>query len=423
MNTSNKAPPRRWVVIFTWMFVSSYGFILLQYTGFLLPSMTEDLGLSPSEQGWLGLPRALGSGLGGGLLAIPAAWVFSRFRPKPLTFVCLLIGAGVAFFQGLVPSFPVLVLASVAYAGASIAIQPAGVLLIRQWFPTREVVLVNALGGLVYIIGSVGFIFMPSALYLLNDSWRIIYFASGVASLAMPLVWLVLGRERITPRYDAEMRSQESNPLRAILRYKELWIIGLGQLGAGISFSAHSTFWPSYMLDRYDTSLLATSTAMALGAVFSLIAGIGVAVLVMRVGRKRQILLPIGIILALVSVPQLLTGFYPAQVMFQSVNATGLSIFSIIVIAIPFELPGIKPREIAVALAFLQTTLFIGSSFGPILAGVVQEVTNDLQTGLMVTGFAPVLMTVAAMLLPRRLDLVTADAEPVQACTPTQEDR
>ena len=90
--------------------------------------------------------------------------------------------------------------------------------------------------------------------------------------------------------------------------------------------------------------------------------------------------------------------------------------------AIPFELPGIRPREIAVAIAFLQTTLFIGSGFGSVLAGVVQEATGDLQMGLMVTGLFPVLMTVAAILLPRRLDLVTAEAAPVQACTPTQED-
>lgn len=408
--TSGKAPGYRWVVISMWMTAHVWGFVILESLGFMLPSIREEFGLSPLQAGLLGAaPR-----VGNIILAIPAGWLLSRFRPKPLTSICLFVAAGLVFFQGWAPVFVMLVLGRFLYGIISIAREPARVLLIRQWVHTKEIVLVNALSNLMFGIVALGFVLTPIVLRLLDNSWRNTYFVFGGVSITLAILWQILGKERRTPEYEAELQSQGPSPLRAILRYRELWFIGLGMFGVGINFSASGTFWPTYMLEEHGMSLSTTATLAALGGGTSAVAGIGMGLLVRRIGRKRQILAITGITLALSSAGLLLTGSYPLLVLIELANALGWAFFPI-TMTIPFELSGIKAREIAVAVTFQQTMVWIGAFLGPILAGVLQEATGDLRTALLVTSFATITMTVGAFFLPRRWDLVVTAPEPAKA--------
>ena len=85
--------------------------------------------------------------------------------------------------------------------------------------------------------------------------------------------------------------------------------------------------------------------------------------------------------------------------------ANGVSwAFFPVVMTIPFELAGIKPREIAVAIGFLETAIWAGAVIGPVLAGSLQEATGDLRLALMVTSITAISLTGGALFLPRRLD-------------------
>lgn len=52
-------------------------------------------------------------------------------------------------------------------------------------------------------------------------------------------------------------------------------------------------------------------------------------------------------------------------------------------VAIPYELPGIKPREVAVVASLMMSIFTVGGVLGPPLAGVVEQATGSLQWGLM----------------------------------------
>ena len=49
---------------------------------------------------------------------------------------------------------------------------------------------------------------------------------------------------------------------------------------------------------------------------------------------------------------------------------------------LPFEFPGIKPREVAVISALVVTCSGLGFATGPVVTGLVAQLTGSLQTGL-----------------------------------------
>ncbi|MCH9036790.1 MAG: MFS transporter, partial [Chloroflexi bacterium] len=152
-----KAPRYRWTVLTVWMTGHVWGYVFLGSLGFLLPSMREELGLSPIQEGLLGSAPPVANMI----LGIPFGWFLSRFRPKLLTSISFFAAAGLVFFQGWAPVFIILLLGRFLYGVVSIAREPARVLLIRQWIPPNEVVIANALANFLWGIVGVGFVLTP----------------------------------------------------------------------------------------------------------------------------------------------------------------------------------------------------------------------------------------------------------------------
>ena len=48
---------------------------------------------------------------------------------------------------------------------------------------------------------------------------------------------------------------------------------------------------------------------------------------------------------------------------------------------LPFEFPGIRPREVAVIASLVKTLSGLGFAMGPVVTGVVTQYTGSLQTG------------------------------------------
>ena len=93
----------------------------------------------------------------------------------------------------------------------------------------------------------------------------------------------------------------------------------------------------------------------------------------------------------------------PLLMVFSFVNGLSWTFFPI-TSTIPYELSGIKPREIAVAMSFQMTAMWAGTVIGPVLAGFVHDTSGDLKLALMITSLCPLLLAAAGFLLPRRLD-------------------
>jgi cyanate permease len=59
-------------------------------------------------------------------------------------------------------------------------------------------------------------------------------------------------------------------------------------------------------------------------------------------------------------------------------------IVSPVIEVLPFEFPDIRPREIAVIVSLIKMLSGLGFALGPLVTGLVAQVTGSLQTGLLV---------------------------------------
>ncbi len=391
--------PRHRFVILTVLGVSNtIGQLIALTMGILLPSITDDLGLSPTEQGWLGSSALIGNLV----LAIPLTLVVSRFNASLATTITLTLGAFFVLVQGWAPIFLVLIIGRGLYGLSLVAREPARALLTAQWFPPREIVIANGLmNGTFGLAWSFAFLFTPFLLVMFDDNWRATLTLYAIVYFAVTIVWMVVGRERKTEEYQKWSRPRTGGSLRNALRYKELWYISAGLFGAEILWGSITTFWPTLMLQKYDISLTVSGTIHATSGIIEALGGIFVAFYVAKRDVQKEILSGSGVVLVATSIGMVLTGSIPLQIILNMVHGLGWAFFPII-LSMPFGLKGIKPREIAVAVVFLELNYWGGAALGPVLAGFLQELTNDLTTALIVTSACGVSLILGGLMLPRQ---------------------
>ncbi len=385
----------RWVVIGLWLLCSVSGFMVLFTLGILLPVISRDLDLSPSEQGLLGSA----SHWGNIALAIPLSWWTSRFGAKKLTAVTIALSTACLFIQGWAPTFAVLLLGRLAFGITLIAQQPARAFLTQQWFRAREIIIVNGFSNVLFgvVVGG-GLALAPFILSALGDDWRGTFRVFGVLFGVLTLLWLLLGKERVTEEFRTRVASDEAGVLKGALKYRDLWLGAFGFLGATTSFSAFLSFYPTLMLDAYDLSLRWAGGILALGVMVGGILGLGVGYLASAMAKENSFLLVLGALMCVTYVGMLLTGSIPALMILSFFNGVAWAFFPIL-ITVPFQLPGIQPRQVAVALAFTIMSTSVGTSLGPLITGYLQEATGDLKLSLLLISFASLSLCVSGLTL------------------------
>jgi hypothetical protein len=83
---------------------------------------------------------------------------------------------------------------------------------------------------------------------------------------------------------------------------------------------------------------------------------------------------------------------------------TGMGVVWIVSPAIevlPFEFPGIRPRQVAVLASLVKTLAGLGFAIGPVVTGVVTQYTGSLQTGCLTLCGLTSVGIIAGLLYPR----------------------
>lgn len=394
----------RWTVMVVWLFSSVSSFMVLNTLGILLPAISADLDLSPSQQGLLGSA----SHWGNIALAIPLSWATSRLSPKWLTAATLLVATGCLFLQSWAPVFIVLLAGRLLFGISNIAQMPARALLTRQWFPPREVIYLNGLSNVLFglVVGG-GLVLAPVILDLTNGDWRATLRIFGLYFAGITLLWTLVGRER-TNVADQDVGAEKGlDVVKGALGHRDLWIGGLGFAGATMSFGAFLAFYPTLMLEEFDISLRLSGMILALGVVVGGIGGIGIAWAASTHGREGNYLQVLGILMICTNLGMVLTGSVPALFVLSFFNGVAWAFFPILV-TIPFHLPGIRPRELAVAFAFTMMMTSVGTSLGPLFTGYLQEGLDDLKMALFLISFTSISLILAGSTLRFRSQRQTA---------------
>ena len=365
--------------------------MVLNTLGILLPAISADLALSPSQQGLLGSA----SHWGNIALAIPLSWATSRLSPKWLTAATLTMATGCLFLQSFAPVFFVLLVGRLLFGITNIAQMPARALLTRQWFPPKEVILVNGLSNVLFglVVGG-GLVAAPVILDLTDGDWRMTLRIFGLYFAGITALWVILGRERANEADQNVAVSQGLDVVKRALGHRDLWIGGLGFVGSTLSFGAFLAFYPTLMLEDFEISLRLTGAILALGVVVGGVGGIAIAWAASTSGREGLYLQILGTLMIGTNVGMVLTGSVPALFILSFFNGVAWAFFPIL-ITVPFHLPGIRPRELAVAFTFTMMMTSIGTSMGPLITGFLQEALDDLKMALLLISFASITLVIA----------------------------
>ena len=385
----------RWMVIGIWLFSSVSSFMVLNTLGILLPAISADLSLSPSQQGLLGSA----SHWGNIALAIPLSWATSRLSPKWLTAATLVMATGCLFLQSWAPVFIVLLVGRLLFGISNIAQMPARALLTRQWFPPREVIYVNGLSNVFFglVVGG-GLVTAPVILELTDGDWRMTLRIFGLYFAAITMLWVILGKDRNNASDQEVTATKGLDVIKGAPSHKDLWIGGLGFAGATMAFGAFLAFYPTLMLQEYGISLRLSGGILALGIIVGGVGGMAIAWAASTTGREKNFLQVLGLLMIGTNLGMVLNGSVPTLFVLSFFNGVAWAFFPILV-TVPFHLPRINSRELAVAFAFTMMMTSVGTSLGPLFTGFLQETFDDLKMALILISFTSVSLILAGSTL------------------------
>ena len=392
----------RWTILGLLLVASVAAFMMAITVGVLLPSISADLSLSPTQQGILGSSAFVGNLV----LALPLSWWTSQFRPKILTTVTLVAGALLMSVQAWSPNFLVLLVGRFGFGITTMAREPARALLMHQWFEPREFIIVNSVYNALFglVVGG-GLAATPFILSGVGDSWRTVLLAFATTIGALILLWLAIGREREAEPDALQRSSGQVELLKRVLRYKDLWIAGLGFTGATMGWAAFLNFYPTFMLTTGDVSLNWSGAILGLGILVGGLAGVGLSFAVMRIGaaRRKNVLHLLGAVMAVTYLVMIQVDSIPLLLLVSALNGVGWGFWPILS-SVPFYIPGIRPREVAVGTSLVMTLAALGTFMGPLITGILQDRTGDLGLALTVVSFAPLSLAVTGTVLRIRTD-------------------
>ena len=386
--------PYRWVSLGAFTTGAATALTTIFIFGLLLPDISEELGLSPSQQGWLGASVVLGNLV----LSIPLNEWMSRYSPRRVVILCFLGVTASILLQGWSPTLALLIVGRIALGVSMMATQAPRALLIQQWSSARQIPLTQAvMFGSTTTVWGLALIATPQLLDLVG-SWRnVLYVMAGIGG-ASTVTWLMVGRERVTTAYAMSLESQVRSPIINVLKHKQMWLLGLAMGSATVPVISFEVFWPTFAKEELDVSL--TVAGITAGIVMLVGGPAGIMVnAVPWLARRQPLLLGLsGVVIISTGAALLHLHWVPALLMVAVVRAMVHVYFPAVNIMV-YQLPGASPREVAAGMAVASTAAWAGAAIGPLLVGFIQEATGDLRLALYTTVFFPVLGITAAAVL------------------------
>ena len=379
--------------------------LIMLSLGILLPSIAGDLGLSSSQQGFLGSSMFIGAMI----MSLPAGMWLSRLDASKVLLGSLAFGTTFVVVQAWAPNYTVLLLARLAFGFAIVARQPARAVLTAQWFPRREIVLVNGLVNTTYGASAViAFLLTPYLQVWLSESWRWTLTVYGMVFFVITVVWAVVGKERKTeePTVLPALSGREGPGARTpwlVLKEKDVWLVGMGMAGMLVMEFSLLTLWPTLMLQDRGIEETVSGAMLLTAAITEGIGGTTLSALLMRRvsrGMRRPIVAILVLLLVGTGMGMVMATSAPILWTMAALHGVGFSFVSLIW-TVPFEIPGATHRQIAVASGFIEAVGRLGGVLGPGFVGVAWEATGDLATPMMISCFFGLTMAAAGLLLFR----------------------
>jgi len=402
--------PNRWLIILPMVFIV----YMLSYfdrvnIAMALPHMTKELGLTPTQAGWIGGSFAWGYAF----TQLLAGYLAMKFGARRLVAICLLLFGAAAMLTGLTTNFwqvlCVRILLGLAegpvYAGTSI--------LLAQWFMKAERGRAFGIWNLGAPLGA--FLAGPiSGAIIAHHDWRIMLIAEGFPAWIFCLVWFkaipkslnaanwlpAADRGLIQDNLSAEQaahKESETDSWMTIFNEPAVWLMTLG-FGLNTILLYGLTLWLPTVMKSYG-QLSETTIGFFSGAPF-VMSMLGIYYISRRSdkhGQERR---------WHAAIPTILTGLMMCAAAFIPLSLFYLQIALFVLIGFTLKmlmplvfsrLTEILPlRKAMPAVAFVSGVgNLIGQFLGPLLVGYVRSMSSDYTISLLVLGISAFLGGVA----------------------------
>jgi predicted MFS family arabinose efflux permease len=245
-------------------------------------------------------------------------------------------------------------------------------------------------------IGGGTVIFFMGDLLGAAEGWRNVFFLFSGLLFVLFLVWLKLGKENPTPVTEVKIR--QSIDIKYILKNKSLWLLGIGITGDMLCFGAMETLWPQYATSQGLISISDAGYCEGLSfygfTIGSLLGGL----ISMRLGRRKPVLWISGLLLPFITLGIIYSKSFTMMALLWFLWGVAELYFPIM-LTIPYELPGIKPQEVALAAAFVYAVYTGGSGLGPLTGGYLATAMGSLEKALIIICFFPLLLLAAGLIM------------------------
>jgi len=391
-----KAPGYAWVVMGLNWARTLFGSILVFGIGILLKGMMQELSFGPAQAGYL----SSASWILTAILTIPMTVWASKFSAKLLLTVSIFATAIAYLGQGWAPSYGILFAIRAIAVIVSMAATPALTLLKQQWFPLRQMATVNGIENALGTVGQVIATALTPLLMLWLGGWRGVHYALGAYMLLMGVLWVLFGRENLTETYKARMATQIESPFKALAKYRPIWLLSLGWPGTTLVWIAFFTFWPTFAVETLGIPMTAAGPILSLLPFGSIVASLTSGIISDKIGLRKPLIWIPGFLLPLGYFGMLQTSSVPLLSILSFITGFLAYVFVPPGFTIPYEMPGIKPREVAVGLGLMMSFITLGGALGPIIAGNIYQAVGSIYTALAICCLSPITMGLAGLFLP-----------------------
>lgn len=388
-------PHYRWIILAGLMIC---GWPVIWYSfamGIILPSMSDDLGMTSSQQGWLGASYFLASFL----LTIPLTHWMSHMRPARLLGGVLITTTVLIFVASALPNYGAQFGARFLVAAAFVGVNPARTLITQSFFGPKDYALANGVANATYGVMEPIAFWSTAPLIGILGGWQGLFVFLGAFSIFWTALWLIFARdplpgESMSP--PAQAHHDARSPL-GILRRRELWWAAVAVLGGSMSWSAIITFWPTY--GQESMGLTEDQTGFVLGFTSLAIVpfALSAPLLLRKVGKRVPLMAGSNLLQLPAFGLMLVTDNVPLLAVIAASQGVGALAYTLLMTA-PFHMQDISPREIAAATAFILVVNQGGLAIGPAAVGMIGEVAS-LGLGLAIFSFMPLLSVLGSLLL------------------------
>ena len=370
----------------------------------IFPLVIDEYQISRAAAGLLvALPLLVAAALG-----LPSGMLIARVGIRR-SFIIGWASIALLSLSGLAPNFLTLVLLrSVIGLGFAFVLTTSGPLLM-QWFPTKEITIMNALTTAALSLGIALSVATAAPLSDFMD-WQTALTVFALPGVAGLIAWMILGRE--SGGVPMSVQGLTLQEVGGVLRNRTVVLLLAADAGILVQYTAFTGWLPTFYNENRGISLSQAgfiTGMLPLVGVFAVLVGGAVA---LRIRSPKVLFATSGVMAGLGGLGAFL--FTEPQLIYPAVIVMGMGSWLYVptLLTLPMQMNSMTPEKVAVVWGSFLTFSGFAMFLAPIFVGALRDVSGSFFPGLTIAALASWALLMAGLLMPRNVTESPARAAP-----------